>query len=97
MIAGTVVFEDLTMNFSLRHDGSVQYTVCDAVRGHAATLEIPAEVFFNAMATAMAPDAISPEVSYSDMEQIMPQEKHLISPVRPDQVDEVLHALRWIP
>ena len=97
MLAGTIAFEALTMHFSVKKDHSIQYTVCDVLSGHTATLNVPGEVFFNALATAMSPDATSPEVSYAAMEQIMPQERHLNSPVRQDQVDEVLLTLRWIP
>ena len=54
MIAGTIAFEDLTVHFTLKEDEIVQYTVCDALRGHDATLQVHSEVFFNAMDTAMS-------------------------------------------
>lgn len=96
MICGTIVLEDVTLQWRLEQ-AEVQYTVQEGLQGYTATVICTDKAFAAALALAVGGDEISGwETLYPLAEKAMPRKEHL--PAGYDiGVEETLRALRWIP
>ena len=72
MIAGTIVMEDQTLQFSLNYDeNTVTYTISDTLDG-SETFTVPQSKFFKALAISMHNDGMPDyKADYPDAESIM--------------------------
>lgn len=77
MIAGQVIFEDITLVFNLRDNNTVHYTVTEnSINGHTLhkveTKIVPSDAFFKALAIAVHNDGMPDhEADYDEAESIM--------------------------
>ena len=84
MIQGFIQLEDNTINFRIIPEDTVIYTVTNALSGENTTIDnVPSHLFFAALACALDKNGElhTPNVDYSELEEIMPESDNL----------------RWIP
>jgi hypothetical protein len=84
MIAGTMIFEDVSLQWKLNNDTSeVTYTVCDAASGKEVTRTVDVNSFAAAMGIALSQDGEAPNEHYAELAE------HAVFGLE--------NNLRWIP
>ena len=80
MISGTLVLEDLTINFAPHHEGEnlVRYSIADSLSGCSTTMVVPQAAFLAALAIAVHSDGMpNYEADYEAAESVQPAERAL--------------------
>lgn len=93
MIAGTIVFEDLTINFMHQSTGEVSLTVCDALTGKQGSVLCNATLFAKALGIALDPDGDTAEISAEDYDALVAA----VVPAMPELEEGDTNHLRWLP
>jgi hypothetical protein len=93
MIAGTIVFEDLILNFMHQSTGEVSLTVCDAITGKEGSILCNPTLFAKAIGIALDPDGDTYEISAEDYDAMVAA----VVPAMPELEEGDTNPLRWLP
>ena len=71
VIMGTIVIEDLSLQFRIRNTEEIEYTITDGMTGEEETKVVNASAFAAALEIALNP-VEGLEVGYAELEEAMP-------------------------
>ena len=93
MIAGTIVFEDISLHFMHQSTGEVSLTVCEALTGKQGSVLCNATLFAKALGLALDPDGDTAEISAEDYDALV----DAVVPAMPWPEEGDTNPLRWLP
>ena len=93
MIAGTVVMEDIILQFKHQVNGEVSLSVSDALTGQQGSVLCNAALFATAIGIALNPSGDAGNLSEEEYRELVEE----VTPV-PDELEEGEDSqLRWLP